>query len=55
MNRARLDRLKEKICVGQGFKGKQENIGIGQCCAGFRRFCPGCPPSGEDVLAFLGG
>jgi len=53
VNNAQLDRLKDKICVGQGFKGKQGNIGIGQCCDGFRRFCPGCPPSGEDVLAFL--
>ena len=53
MNRARLDRLKEKICVGQGFQGKQGNLGIGQCCAGFNLFCPGCPPSGADVLDFL--
>jgi len=54
MNQGQLDRLKEKICVGQGFKGKQGNLGIGQCCAGFKKFCPGCPPSGADVLAFLG-
>jgi len=55
MSRSRLDNLKEKICVGQGFKGKHGNTGIGQCCSGFKRFCPGCPPSGEEVLAFLGG
>jgi uncharacterized protein (DUF362 family) len=53
MNRAKLDRLTEKICVGQGFQGKQGNFGIGQCCAGFKQFCPGCPPSGADVLNFL--
>ena len=53
MSRSRLDSLKEKICVGQGFKGKQGNLGIGQCCSGFRRFCPGCPPTGEEVLAFF--
>jgi len=52
---AKLNRIKEKICVGQGFKGKQGKIGIGQCCAGFKLFCPGCPPSGGDVLAFLNG
>jgi uncharacterized protein (DUF362 family) len=60
MNKAELNRLKEKICVGQGFQGKcfqgkLGSVGIGQCCAGFRRFCPGCPPSGAEVLAFLGG
>jgi len=55
MNKAKLNRLKEKICVGQGFQGKQGHLGIGQCCAGFQRFCEGCPPSGAEVLAFLGG
>jgi len=55
MDKAKLNRLKEKICVGQGFQGKLGNLGIGQCCAGFQRFCPGCPPSGAEVLAFLGG
>ena len=53
MSRSRLEGLKEKICVGQGFKGKHGNIGIGQCCSGFKRFCPGCPPSGDEVLTFL--
>ena len=46
-------RLKEKICVGQGFREKQRNLGVGQCCSGFKAFCPGCPPSGADILAFL--
>jgi len=54
MSRSQLDRLKEKICVGQGFQGKQGSVGIGECCAGFQRFCRGCPPSGAEVLAFLG-
>jgi uncharacterized protein (DUF362 family) len=53
MSSSRLEGLKEKLCVGQGFKGKHGNIGIGQCCSGFKRFCPGCPPSGEEVLEFL--
>jgi len=53
MNQSRLARLKEKICVGQGFKGKQGNLGVGQCCAAFRQSCPGCPPSGAEVLGFL--
>jgi len=53
MDQSKLDKLKEKICVGQGFKGKHGNLGVGQCCAGFKKFCPGCPPSGADVFAFL--
>jgi len=41
------------VCIGQGFRGKRGNLGVGQCTAGFASFCPGCPPSGADVLAFL--
>jgi len=46
-------RFKEKFCVGQGYKGKQGTLGIGQCTSSFKLSCPGCPPSGADVLAFL--
>jgi uncharacterized protein (DUF362 family) len=46
-------RLKDKFCVGQGYKGKQGTLGIGQCTSSFKLSCPGCPPSGADVLAFL--
>jgi len=48
-------RLGEKFCVGQGYKGKQGTLGIGQCTSSFKLSCPGCPPSGADVLAFLRG
>jgi uncharacterized protein (DUF362 family) len=53
MGRDELGRLKGKIAVGQGFRGKQGTLGVGQCTAGFRASCPGCPPSGADILAFL--
>jgi len=53
MSRSGLANIKEKISIGQGFKGKHGNIGIGQCCCGFKKFCPGCPPASEKVLAFL--
>ena len=53
MNSAELNRLTEKICVGQGFQGKQGNIGSGRCTEDFEASCPGCPPSGAAVLAFL--
>jgi len=55
ISRAKLNHIKEKICVGQGFKKKRGNVGIGQCCADFKFYCPGCPPNGEDVLKFLKG
>jgi hypothetical protein len=48
-------RLKDKFCVGQGYKGKHGTLGIGQCTSSFKLSCPGCPPSGADVLAFLRG
>ncbi|MDR1251861.1 MAG: DUF362 domain-containing protein [Treponema sp.] len=53
MSRNELGRLKEKVCVGQGFRQKRGNIGVGQCTFGFSASCPGCPPSGADILAFL--
>ena len=48
-----LDRLRDRVSVGQGFRGKKGDIGVGQCCSAFNAHCPGCPPSGADVLAFL--
>jgi uncharacterized protein (DUF362 family) len=45
--------MREKICVGQGYRGKQGSVGVGQCTSGFNASCPGCPPSGAEVLAFL--
>ena len=42
-----------RISIGQGFKGKKGSLGVGQCCSGFASFCPGCPPTGAEVLSFL--
>jgi len=45
---------RERICVGQGFKGRQgAGIGVGQCTAGLARSLPGCPPSAQAMLAYL--
>jgi uncharacterized protein (DUF362 family) len=52
-DKGRLPRIKEKICIGQGFQNKQDIIGIGKCCANFKFSCPGCPPSGLEILEFL--
>jgi hypothetical protein len=53
MSRSELSALTKKVCVGQGFREKKGNIGAGQCTSGFRNSCPGCPPSGANILAFL--
>jgi uncharacterized protein (DUF362 family) len=41
------------ISVGQGFKGKAGDIGCGSCTAGFRHCIKGCPPSADDILAYI--
>ena len=53
LGRNELGRLRDKVSVGQGFRGKTGTLGVGQCCAGFDKCCPGCPPSGADILGFL--
>ena len=54
-----------KISIGQGFKGskgilgsertlgRKSGLGVGQCTSGFSSFCPGCPPTGADILSYL--
>ena len=48
-----LKELKEKICIGQGFRGKTGRLGIGQCTRKFRNFQKGCPPTEEEIYEFL--
>lgn len=48
-----LSCLKEKICIGQGYRGKTGQLGIGQCTAGFRNSVKGCPPTEADIYKFL--
>jgi uncharacterized protein (DUF362 family) len=54
---SRLDRNDrsrlQEVCIGQGFKGKKGKTGVGLCTAAFDAYCPGCPPSGAQVLQFL--
>ncbi len=48
-----LRRCKEKIAIGQGYKGKSGKLGVGQCTCGFEKFCKGCPPKAVDMVEFL--
>ncbi len=44
-------RIEEKICIGQGFRGRDiEGIGIGRCCSSSGRNVTGCPPTAEAIL-----
>ena len=46
----------DKIVIGQGYlsqKDGTDQIGIGDCTAGFVHHLPGCPPLVEDIGSFL--
>lgn len=52
-NEGLLEKLPAKICIGQGFRGKTGELGIGHCTAGFDRHLEGCPPTEGQIYAFL--
>lgn len=55
MDRAGLLRGKEKesVSIGQGFKGKKGELGIGNCTRCFVKSLGGCPPKALEVVEFL--
>jgi uncharacterized protein (DUF362 family) len=53
MRQGELSRIRERIAIGQGFRGKTGKAGVGRCTSGFNSSCSGCPPSGAAVLSFL--
>ncbi len=48
-----LDRLDEKIAIGQGYRRKHGRLGVGLCTAGFDYCIRGCPPSEDQVYEEL--
>lgn len=58
-----LDRLNDEgmlrskktgsIAIGQGYRGKDGKIGIGQCTKCFEKTLEGCPPKAVDIVQFL--
>ncbi len=48
-----LDRLGTKISIGQGFRGKTGELGIGHCTRNFRCHLEGCPPMEGEIYSFL--
>ena len=49
-----LDKLREKVAIGQGYKRvKGKGIGVGNCTKGFEKYAPGCPPTAKDIINVL--
>lgn len=43
----------EKICIGQGYRGKTGKLGIGNCTRDFACYLKGCPPTEQEMYEFL--
>lgn len=48
-----LQGFQDKICIGQGFRGKSGKLGIGNCTKGFQHNLGGCPPTEKEIYEFL--
>ena len=48
-----LKNFRGRICIGQGYRGKTGEIGIGNCTRKFKKSLAGCPPKSEEMAAFL--
>ena len=48
-----LSELQEKICIGQGWRGKSGRLGVGTCTKDFEVSVPGCPPKAEEIYQVL--
>jgi hypothetical protein len=48
-----LDKLPEKICIGQGYRGKTGKIGVGNCTSHFEFCVKGCPPVESQIYEEL--
>lgn len=44
---------KGTLAIGQGYRGRSGDIGIGQCTSCFKKSLGGCPPKAVDIAEFL--
>ncbi len=44
---------KESIAIGQGYRGKEGKVGVGNCTRCFEKSLGGCPPKAVDMVEFL--
>lgn len=48
-----FEKLQEKICIGQGYRGKCGELGVGNCTRHFKHHLGGCPPLENEIYEFL--
>ena len=48
-----FEKLHEKICIGQGYRGKTGELGVGHCTRNFRCHVEGCPPTETQIYEYL--
>ena len=48
-----LDKLHERICIGQGYRGKTGSLGVGNCTRLFSNYVGGCPPTENQIYDYL--
>lgn len=48
-----LDKLEDKICIGQGYRDRNGILGIGNCTGKFKYCLRGCPPTETEIYKFL--
>ena len=48
-----LEKLPDRIAIGQGHRGKSGSLGVGDCTSGFDFCIHGCPPDEETIYREL--
>lgn len=48
-----LEKLNDKIAIGQGYRGKTGKLGVGNCTSRFEYCVKGCPPTEKEIYVFL--
>ena len=48
-----FEKLQTKICIGQGWRGQEGELGVGNCTRKFRHSVSGCPPTEQEIYEFL--
>ena len=48
-----LEKLTDKVCIGQGYRGQTGTLGVGNCTCGFAHYLEGCPPVETEIYKFL--
>lgn len=49
----KLNKGMEPVSIGQGYRGKEGEIGVGSCTSCFQKSLAGCPPKAADIVRFL--